>query len=563
MSWKGIISALLFVLTAAEVSAQQQYVYRVSFTDKNNTPYTLSNPIAYLSQRAIDRRNAQSISIDSTDIPVPDTYIQGVLIASGGILHTRSRWFNHITILIDNPGDITAVQALPYVSNVADIGFYSSGLHNRIANNENELPTLSLPPTTGLPPILAKSTGSPAYYGNTWDQTTMVNGDYLHDQGFKGEGMLIAVLDDGYVSVPTHEVFDSLNLQNRIVETHNFANDTNYIYNLGSNHGAAVLAQIAGNKPGTYVGSAPNASYALYVTEKLGSEMPVEMENVVAGIERADSIGADVISHSSGYNTFEAPYTGQNLSLSDLDGKTTFPAKAANLATKKGMLYVATAGNDGNAGLLTPGDADSVLTVGAVRLDQTPYLQSGYGPNGAGHIKPDVVTLGDPAAVITVGGMYSTGSGTSYSTPQMAGWATCLWQAKPQATPRMLRAAIDTSAHIHTAPEVQRGFGIPNFQTAASLLNVENIITGMKTWVTAGPNPCTGDISFWTNLPISDDVSYQLTDIRGKVILTSTQRVDSGIHSTKVPLPKEMGSGIYFLKVTTNNRNSSIKIVKN
>lgn len=559
MSFKGIISALLFILSilsAAELSAQQ-YAYRVSFTDKNNTPYTLNNPIAYLSQRAIDRRTTQGIAIDSTDLPVLDTYIQGVLTASGGVLHTRSRWFNNIVILVDAQADIIPVQALSYVSDATEVGYFSTDLHNRPAGSGN-----NEEPTTPFPSIgsLAKSTGDPAYYGNTWNQTTIVKGDYLHDQGYKGQGKLIAVLDDGYAAVPTHEIFDSINLQNRILETFDFVRSSDDIYSLPSNHGANVLAQIAGNKPGTYVGSAPNASFVLYVTENLTSETPTELEQVLAGAERADSIGADVISHSSGYNTFQSPYP--DLLPSELDGKTTVAAKAANMATKKGMLYVVTAGNDGSAGLLTPGDADSALTVGAVNFSGATYSQSGYGPNYAGHIKPDVTTMGVDAATITIGGMYSNGTGTSYSTPQMAGWATCLWQSSPNATPRMLRAAIDTSAHIHQAPEIQRGFGIPNFETAAALLNVKYVVKNMSGWVSIAPNPFSDEFSIWTNLSISDNVNYVLTDISGKVILTDTKKVDSGTQDTKVALPKGLATGMYFLKITSTGKEATIKVVK-
>lgn len=566
MSWKGIISALLIVLCVSEIKAQQQYAYVVSFTDKNNTPYTLSNPIAYLSQRAIDRRTTQGIAVDSTDLPVLDTYIQGTLTASNGILHVKSRWFNSIVILIPSQANIAAVQALPYVSGVNYVGYYALGLHNRQANNNNiAQPVLNAPlvkpsAKNTNSAIQAKSSGSPLYYGNSWDQTTMVNGDYLHDQGYKGQGMLIAVLDDGFSFVPLHEGFDSLNMQNRILETHNFVLDTNYIYDIGSGHGASVLGTIAANAPGDYVGTAPNAEFALYITENLSSEQPVEMQNVVAGIERADSLGADIISQSSGYNTFDNPFN--DLPQSDLDGKTTIVAKAANLATSKGILYVATAGNEGAGGLLTPGDADSALTVGAVNAAGSPWSQSGHGPNFAGTIKPDVCTQGGPANVLAPSNSYTTSSGTSFSTPQIAGWAACLWQAYPGATPRMLRAAIDTSAHVHTNPGIQLGYGIPNFQLAANILNIPVTVNKMDSWATIAPNPITDKITLWTDLTISGDVTYSLTDVSGRVLLNNTQKVDSGIRSTPVAVPDGLAPGIYFLKVASGNKAVSIKAVK-
>lgn len=560
MSWKGIISALLIVLCVSEIKAQQQYAYVVSFTDKNNTPYLLSNPISYLSQRAIDRRTAQGIAVDSTDLPVLDTYIQGALTASNGILHTKSRWFNHIVILMPNQ-NIAALQALPFVSSVSYVGYAAMGLHNKeTKGNTAEQAGINIPSPGSLAKS-TKSTGSPLYYANTWVQTTMVNGDYLHDQGYKGQGILIAVFDDGFSFVPTHPGFDSINLQNRILETHNFVTDTNYIYNFSSGHGASVLGTIAGNTPGEYVGTAPNAEFALYITENLSSEQPIEMHNVVAAAERADSLGADIITQSSGYNTFENPFA--DILQSELDGKTTIAARAANMATSKGILYVATAGNDGSAGLLTPGDADSALTVGAVKNDGTAWSQTGQGPNAAGRIKPDVATKGGPANVMTIPAQYNIeSSGTSFSTPQIAGWAACLWQAYPAATPRMLRAAIDTSAHIHTNPDSQRGYGIPNFQLAASILNVPVVVNKMDNWAVVAPNPSSKDIVLWTDLTISDNVNYTLIDIRGKVLMNNTQKVDSGIRSIPVKLPEGLPDGIYYLKVASGNKLSTIKVVR-
>ena len=560
MSWKGIILALFSLVSISEARSQQ-YAYRVSFTDKNNTTYTLSNPIAYLSQRAIDRRISQGIAIDSTDLPVSDIYIQSVLTASSGILHTESRWFNHIVILVSNQADITPVQALPYVSSTTQVGNFATNLHNILPENgqNDKFEEEALFPSFDA---LAKSSGNPAYYGNTWDQTDMVNGDYLHDQGYKGQGMLIAVLDDGFTTVPNHPAFDSLNQENRILETHNFVRDTNYIYDITSNHGGSVLSTMAGNVPGTFVGTAPYAEYALYITENLTSEKPIEMEQVLAGAERADSIGADIITISSGYNTFDPPYP--DLTYGDLNGSTTIAAKAANMATKKGILFVATAGNEGTLAfpyILTPGDADSALTIGAVQTDGSAWSSSGHGPNSAGRVKPDVVTLGAPANVTSLSG-YSTGSGTSYSTPQIAGWAACLWQASPNATPHMLRAAIDSSAHVHTAPEIQRGFGIPNFQAAADILNIPFVMKDISGWVNVLPNPFGTEISLWTNLGVSDDVSYRVSDISGRTLVSNTQRVDSGIRNTNIPMPENLPVGMYFMNVQSGGKEAVIKIVK-
>ena len=366
--------------------------------------------------------------------------MDSVFTLTSGKLHMTSKWFNYTVLLLNDSSKINSLQGKPFIKSIEYIAYYPSGLHK---------PARSTSQSTSNSFTVQKTTGSAAYYGATYNQTTFVNGDYLHDIGRKGEGKLIAVLDEGFDAVNTAPAFDSMYNSSRLKDQYNFVEASTNVFSLGL-HGTTSLSTMAGNLPGTYVGTAPYADYALYNTEIPGSEQVIEMDNVVAASERADSVGADIITISLGYDRFNLP-TNFSLTYADIDGKTTIAARAANTATAKGILFVASAGNEGGGSwnyILTPGDADSAITVGNVGLDKVPAGNSGYGPNSAGHIKPNVCMSGQPASIMRNGPNPSFSSGTSFATPQLAGWAACLMQSANVYTPYQIRRAIEQSAHV-------------------------------------------------------------------------------------------------------------------
>jgi serine protease AprX len=259
------------------------------------------------------------------------------------------------------------------------------------------------------------------------------------------------------------------------------------------------LSTIAAYIPDTFVGAAPEASYALYVTEYSPQEQEIELDNALAATERADSIGADIISISLGYNLFTNPFYYPFV-YSDIDGKSSVAAKGANMATAKGMIYVASAGNEGGGAwnyILTPGDADSALTVGSVNEFKVPATNSSYGPNASGRIKPDVCLMGNPAEVLSSGTNTQYINGTSFATPQLAGWAACLWQSAHGNNSYKIRQAIVQSAHIYTTPDNHLGYGVPDFRKAQELLGIKevNIDLSPQHWVAVWPNPFTDAIT--------------------------------------------------------------------
>lgn len=527
--------------------AQAQYAFRVAFVNKAGTA-SFSDAGSFLSARALSRRAAQGIALDSLDLPVSPAYLDSTLTLTGGLRHVTSRWFNQCVILLTDTSQIPLLRNKSYVRSVALVGYFSTPLHLKSSGSNGSLSQNN----TAL-----KGAGTPAYYGQSYTQTALVNGDALHDAGYTGNGKLIAVLDMGFLELNTHQGFDSLHHSGRLVETHNFLT-ANSTVDVSSIHGTASLSAMAGYEPGVYVGSAPHASYALYLTEDAYTEQPVETDMMVAGLERADSLGVDISSISLGYNIFTGPvmaaYTHDSLS-----GDATLPARAVNLATKRGMLCVVAAGNEGGNSwdyLLTPGDADSALTVGAVDAGKVVAAFSSPGPNASGRVKPDICMMGNPATVFLNGNTIGASSGTSFATPQAAGFAACLWQAVPTATPYDLRQAIVASADHYTAPETKLGYGVPDFGLAMQQLHVSPAPMPALD-INVGPVPFRHLLKL--TLP-SVTGSYHLSLFGMNGALLWQSRMAAG--TWEVNMPADLASGIYFLKVTGEKGTVVRKLVK-
>ncbi len=284
--------------------------------------------------------------------------------------------------------------------------------------------------------------------------------------------MQIAMLDNGFnnYTSPALHAFDSAKANNQILGTWDFVAHEQNVSNDGG-HGMACFSTIVANIPGQFVGKAPQANFWLYQTEDNTSEYPVEEFNWACGAETADSAGADVISTSLGYTTFDN--AGFNHSYADMNGNTTMAAIAADLAAKKGMLVFAAVGNSGTDSwhfLVTPSDGDSVIAVGAVSSNGTVGSFSSYGPSSDGQIKPDMASVGVAALVQGSSGSVNTSNGTSFACPNMAGLGTCLWQGFPEFNNMKIRSALWQAGSIANSPDARIGYGIPNMKTAFIIL---------------------------------------------------------------------------------------------
>ncbi|NTS41146.1 S8 family serine peptidase [Flavisolibacter sp. BT320] len=459
---KKLLGCLLLLL-AANSEAQTLNRYIIRFSNKATTPYTFSNPQAYLSQRAIERRTRYGIAIDSTDLPIPPRYLDSVQAAGAVTILNVSRWLNQVSIQTTDAAALAKIRALTFVENASPIAARrgEAGKTTQSSGTENPIPE------TKLFRQLADSFD----YGASLPQVAIHNGQFLHNLGLRGQGMVIGMLDAGFFRYNTLRAFDSINQKGQVLGTYDFvARETSVSED--NSHGMQCLSVIAANIPSQFVGTAPKAAFYLFRTEDGASEFPIEEHNWVCAAERVDSSGGDVISSSLGYSDgmSQAQF---NHTYAEMNGNTTIAAKGADLAAKKGILVVNAAGNQGAETfkyLATPADGDSVLAVGAATTTGQPGAFSSYGPSADGRVKPDVASVGVATVVQTTGNTIGTNNGTSFACPNMAGLATCLWQGFPEVNNMQIIRALRQAGSKAATPDDRVGYGIPDMKKAVLLL---------------------------------------------------------------------------------------------
>lgn len=446
---RKLISFLAIALLATGASAQQDTLkYRISLKDKAATEYSLKKPEKYLSAKAIERRRKQNLPIDSTDLPVCRQYIdeirkQGVKIVVTG------KWDNFVTVSCNDTTLIDCIAALPFVLSTEKV-WISPGAGKPSMATERDS-------------VLNQPTIHPdSIYGRAITQIQMSNGDKLHEAGFKGQGMTIAVIDAGF-----HNVDKITAMQNiRILGTKDFVNQQADIF-AESSHGMSVLSCIGMNRPDIMTGTAPEASFWLLRSEDEYSEHLVEQDYWSAAVEFADSVGVDVINTSLGYYSFDDK--SKNYKYRDLDGRHALMSRQASHIADKGMILVCSAGNSGAGSwkkITPPGDADNVLTVGAIDKRAVLATFSSVGNTADHRVKPDVVAVGVGSDVIRTDGNQGRANGTSFSSPIMCGMVTCLWQACPTLTAKEVIELVRRSGDRAGFPDNIYGYGVPDMWKA-------------------------------------------------------------------------------------------------
>ncbi len=459
---KKIILSLTIIALSISLQAQTTR-YVVKLKNKGSTPFTFSNPNAYLSQRAINRRNRYSIAIDSTDLPVTPAYINQIKAVANVTVLNVSKWLNAVIIQTSDAAAITTINGFSFVQSTTGIAAKTiSGRDNKFFK-EN-----FLAPVNNITSRTSQTNADFYNYGTgSYNEIHLHNGEFLHNIGLRGQGMQIAMLDDGfnnYTSASAH-AFDTANATAQVLGTWDFVHSETSVINDGS-HGMNCFSTIVANTPGVFIGKAPKANFWLFTTEDDASEYIIEEYNWACGAERADSCGADVISTSLGYTDFDNNILSHV--YADMNGNTTPAANAADLAAKKGILVFAAAGNDGSNSwhyLSTPSDGDSVIAVGAVNTAGAVGNFSSYGPSSDGQVKPDMASIG-VAAMIQSGSLVITSNGTSFATPNMAGLGTILWQGFPEFNNMRIREALWKAGSITTAPNDRIGYGVPDLKKA-------------------------------------------------------------------------------------------------
>ncbi|MCI1187579.1 S8 family serine peptidase [Hymenobacter sp. DH14] len=464
MTPRFLTGFLVLALGASATSAAAQGTVRrhlVYFRDKAGTPFSVTQPQAFLSARAIARRTRQGIAVLPRDLPVTPAYVAQIRALAGGpkVLYT-SRWFNAALVSCDST-TLARVAALPSVRSATTL--------NRTARAAQPDAPVKAPAAPA-----ARTLASRAYYGSAYAQNQQIGVPLMHDAGYRGEGMQIAVFDTGFPGVNRISALQPLFLEQRLASTRNFVDGGTSVYQRG-NHGTNCLSTMAANEPGFFVGSAPKATYHLCITEDDFSEHPVEEANWLAAAEYADSTGVDVISSSLGYTDFDAP--SPSYTYADMNGRTAISSRAATMAARVGMLVVNAAGNEGNRTwhyISAPADADSILTVGAVDSLGNHAAFSSYGPTADGRIKPTLSAMGQAAAVLDPSGVAFRGNGTSFACPVLAGMAAAFWQANPTLTAQQVIAVLRGTASQAAIPDNTLGYGLPNFGRAYNSLHPNN-----------------------------------------------------------------------------------------
>lgn len=523
-----------FVLISMGVSAQEiaDDVYWIYFTDKEGTPYNIAQPEDFLSDRSVNRRALQGLAIDHLDRPVNQDYVQEIRDKGIEVRHV-SRWLNGIAMTALDAGSFQEVLDLSFTDTVA---WYP------------KTDDLFLPQPSGASRFDPPLSNPPGFdYGIATDQIRMLETDLLHELGYTGKGVWIAVLDGGFRNVDSLSSFELLLDEGRILDTRNYVNELP-VFRLSSSHGMYVLSTMGGEWNGQMVGTAPHASYLLCTTEDAERETRLEEIAWIEAAEFADSLGVDVINTSLGYSDFDG--TAFDYSYRDLDGKTSFISRAASITASRGIVSCNSAGNEGDDSwfyITPPGDAFHILTVGAVDLNNRIANFSSRGPSFDARIKPDVTALGVASGLQSSQGGVTRGNGTSFASPILAGSVASLWQAYPDLSASELIHWVRQSGDRHKNPDSTYGFGLPNFsQTYHAITNVPAHFPAgeLELW----PNPARDFLMIRVPEEFPEEQEIRFYDIQGRIQATAW----SGLPG-EVALPPSLSPGMYLVVIRTSS----------
>lgn len=526
---------LTIVLLVAQLADAQVNRYFVSFKDKANTTYSVSNPLAFLSAQSLARRANENFVTTEEDFPVNATYVQQVQSAGAQVFYA-SRWRNGVIVQCD----ATVINSMSALSCVSSVELVAPGTR------------LSAPAQVSVvqkssSPIVQQSVQS-------LPQFTMLGLDAMTASGYQGSGMNVAVFDAGFIGVNSVPAFQSLMTSGRLKKTYNYVKHTTDVFS-DHDHGTEVLSLLTG-ETGSWTGAASQANYFLFETEDVQSEYRIEEYNWLLAAEYADSAGVDIISSSLGYSTFDD--ASMNYSLTNLDGKTSVITQAARAATLRGILVVNAAGNYYGSSwpkILVPADAAGVLACASVNVYQTWSSFSLVGPSADGRVKPDVAAQGEGTTVVSSSGNIITANGTSFSTPLIASLATGLRQALVDASAAEIYTRIILSASHTGSPDNYTGYGVPDFSRAFTLTSFQDIAE-------VYPNPVTdGNAHILFRSPDDQPYSILIFSATGQQ-MGALAGIASWQNNPVVINLSSAAAGMYFLKVVHSTGSKNFRILK-
>lgn len=541
----------LFLGLSVALFAQSPTCYRIYLSDKNNTPYSIDNPSEFLSQRAIDKRTRFNIPITEQDLPVNPQYKQQILALHAEIQPLAvSKWMNTFTIYCPDSTVLPQILNLPFVDSMEAVGNYVLYDAPVYQHPENPIPMVH---SSSIP------TKDAIDYGEGLAQIALFNGVPLHEEGFHGEGMLIAVIDGGFFGIENTNFYQDLVNSGRFYGHYSLM--PNFVDTLTSGwdevHGTVVTSAMAANTNGELVGTAPGASYALIHTEWVGSEEIIEEDFWANGAEIADSLGADVINSSLGYRMFP-DFPQNDITYENMNGVHSIASRCATILGQKGVIVCVAAGNDGNSEfyhISRPGDAFDILCVGACTSDSIIASFSSRGYSYDGRVKPDIISQGVETACYNPFNMLEFSNGTSLATPVAAGMCACLWQAMPCYTSTQIMQMIRESGHLYDNPNPEFGYGIPNFyQIYASHVGINDY---KPLNISVYPNPAT-DKLYLTNLD-GDIQSVSIYNAACQLVLQHAVNGNPLIEINVTSLPEGFYVGTATMK---DNQKATFKFVK-
>jgi serine protease AprX len=528
--------SILLCFISVDTSAQINR-YFVFFKDKVGTPYSITEPEAFLSSKSIARRQSQQIIITETDLPVNPAYVQQ-LKDNGVATFFTSRWWNGVLIEAE-ASEITNINAFPFVDQVLLVApgeKFSNGRTKRIKRNQGT---------------------NDQNLANAM-QLSQLGIPQMHASGYRGEGILIAIFDSGFQGVNTTAPFALLNTDNRIKQAFNFVQNNSNVF-VADDHGTEVLSVMAAYQEGSYVGGAYKGDYYLYLTEDVSSEYRIEEFNWTFAAEKADSAGVQVINSSLGYNVFDDD--AMNYSKTQLDGETAYITRAARMAIERGIIVVVSAGNEGNNSwqLVTPpADAEGILAVGSITAGGTRSTFSSIGPTGDNRIKPDVVAQGSSTSVIYASGAIGTRSGTSLASPLVASLVAGVWQTYPEFTAQEIYEVLTQSASQATNPNNFLGYGIPNYEAVVNYLTTGAELE--KSW-SVFPNPVVGnEISIHLD-NVSNPVNISIFDSKGARVIESGLQINWQNNPFQYNI-SSLQAGLYYLRIQSGNKQTTFRVMK-
>lgn len=544
----------LFLILAGYTAMAQNTptCYRISLSDKNNSPYSISNPSVFLSQRALDKRARFNIAITEQDFPVNPQYIQQIKAIDANIqVLCTSKWMNTVTIYCPDSTKPATISALPFVTNVLPVADYDlQGMKKQLQTFENNYVSIVSNP--------AKDSMADLDYGEGYRQIALHNGHLLHKEGFLGNGMLIAVFDAGWAGVDTSVYFHPLFENGQILGTRDLIPGRHNVFE-GHYHGTIVTSTMAILAEGTLVGTAPKANYFFIRSEHPLSEELIEEDFWAQAAEIADSLGADVINSSLGYTTFR-DFPQGDFTYEDVDGVTSIASRAATILGQKGVVVCVSAGNEGTSPwyhIGHPADAFDILAVGAANVMGHIAGFSSRGPSYDGRVKPDITSVGVNTTCIWPDDRLGEADGTSLACPVAAGLCACLWQALPEKTASEIMQIVRESSSCYNNPNDSLGYGIPDFYAAYQNHAHDGVPEHIIPTAHIFPNPCTNQFNISSREDNIDRV--ELFSIDGKLVLSTCPDKHFYISVNVQDVPAGFYIGRSYLK---NKQIQTFRIIK-